>query len=50
MIEYIEKKNVGLIEKLSILLKIGKALQWLEKMGICHRDIKPQNIMIDKNR
>ena len=50
--QYIESKKIGLneINCKVISYKILKALQALHKIGICHRDIKAENIFLDGER
>ncbi len=40
--------NVSLEECLDILLAVGEALQFAHERGIIHRDIKPHNIVLDR--
>lgn len=54
--EYVEGDSIiDLIEKghafseddaLSVILQVAKALEYMEKMGVLHRDIKPGNILL----
>ena len=46
---FIEKNPISLIKKLKILQEICQGLLWLKYIGICHRDIKPLNVMIDSD-
>lgn len=50
--KYIENKKAGLDEKICkvISYKILKALQALHEIGICHRDIKAENIFLQGER
>jgi serine/threonine protein kinase len=45
--DYIIKRQGSILNKLKLLSEIVKGLLWLSDMKICHRDIKPKNIMID---
>ena len=52
LIDYFIKKNEGPFEEkyAKILFKkILKGFQELHKNDLCHRDIKPQNILLDIN-
>ncbi len=43
----IEENDSGYRNKVGILLEVAKALEAIHKEGIVHRDIKPDNVMID---
>ena len=44
----IEKNTLSLNERLRIIIKIGKALHFAHENGVYHRDIKPDNILLDE--
>lgn len=44
-----EAKNLSIEKSQKILIDILKILDYIHKKGIIHRDIKPDNIMIDHN-
>ena len=56
--EYIEgetfrqflQKNNSFNEKLECIIKIAKALDEIHQISVYHLDIKPENIMIDRNK
>jgi eukaryotic-like serine/threonine-protein kinase len=45
---FIKKKALKFNQKIDILVQICKGLAYAHKNGVVHRDIKPQNILIDK--
>ncbi|KWT91872.1 serine/threonine-protein kinase [Candidatus Magnetominusculus xianensis] len=44
-----ENPDIPLLEKLRILIDIGRTLHYAHQRGVVHRDIKPANIMLLKN-
>lgn len=41
---------LGPVQQLAILKQVVEGLSWLCNFSICHRDIKPDNIMLDSSR
>ena len=49
LLEYFQKMECSLPEKLAIFEKVCQAADYAHKCHIIHRDIKPSNIMVRKN-
>ncbi|BBM84799.1 serine/threonine-protein kinase [Candidatus Uabimicrobium amorphum] len=50
ILKYIAKfreESNYLMRSLQLIIQVTEALVYLEKKGICHQDIKPQNIIVD---
>lgn len=48
--EYMQKGTCSVLSQLIILVEVAQGLNWLVQNGILHRDIKPDNIMLDLNK
>ena len=50
-LENVIRKNPSLSSKtkLKLIQQLALALYWLSEQRICHRDIKPQNILVTRN-
>ncbi len=46
----ITKKSLNAIDKLRILIEVGSALQFAHQHNLIHRDVKPENILLDNNQ
>lgn len=46
--EYLRCGSVGLPERIRIIRAVAEAIGYAHEQGVLHRDIKPQNILIDE--
>ncbi|MFH1748394.1 MAG: protein kinase [Planctomycetota bacterium] len=44
---YFRSQHVPLVERINIVKSVAKAVGYAHEQGVVHRDIKPQNILID---
>jgi len=45
--EYLKSREVSLAQRIEIIRKVALALSYAHEQGVVHRDVKPQNILID---
>ena len=47
--ESVGARAPGILRLLSLLLDVNRAIEHLHKIGICHNDITPSNVLISFN-
>ena len=45
--EYLGEHDVALAERIQILQTVARAVEYAHQQGVVHRDLKPQNILLD---
>ncbi|AFM05524.1 serine/threonine protein kinase [Bernardetia litoralis DSM 6794] len=50
LIEYCDKNNLSIKERLEIFIQICRTLQYAHRNLVIHRDLKPSNILIENNQ
>ena len=48
--KFLENQDLGLLERLEIAIKLVKEVKRAHAGNVVHRDLKPTNIMVDKNK
>ena len=48
--KFLEGQDLGLVERLEIAMKLVKEVKRTHDDRVVHRDLKPTNIMLDKNK
>ena len=48
--QFLENQDLGLLERLDIAIKLVKEVKRAHNVRLGHRDLKPTNVMLDKNK
>ena len=49
LLEYAGERNLGLRERLALMIRICEAVEHAHQRGIIHRDLKPGNILVEES-
>ncbi len=49
LMEYAETENLSVHERLELIVLVGEAVQYAHTKGVIHRDLKPDNILVDRS-
>ena len=41
--------QISMVDRLKVLLKIARGMQWVHEKGLIHKDLKPENILCSHN-
>jgi eukaryotic-like serine/threonine-protein kinase len=47
--EYAKEKNLNVRQRLALMVKVCEAVNHAHQRGLIHRDLKPDNILVDEN-
>jgi predicted Ser/Thr protein kinase len=47
--DYVKEHEVSLAERLDIIKAVAQAIGYAHEQGVVHRDLKPQNVLVDKD-
>ena len=48
--KFLEYQDLGLLERLKIAIKLVKKVKRVHDVEMVHRDLKPNNVMLDTNK
>jgi tRNA A-37 threonylcarbamoyl transferase component Bud32 len=49
LFKYVVENHLEIGQKVALLMQVANGLTYLHAKGICHLDLKPQNILVDSN-